>query len=256
MAFFLTPKASETISISSGDIQRYEMELYTTHEHISHIKITSFNKVEGNIVLTDTLLNEKIEKFIFDYRVPFFNRDAVSVTLTFEAWDDAGSYGMAERQLIVKNNSYFIGDLNNIVLHTHTSGYPDAFSFGKPSQTFNWKTSPDSLQADIYLTSNTDFSMLGFGSNTNAKMVRINNFDYPSATPFGVQTVFESSRRSNIIDQLQINDIILVGHDSQAEGVLYITNIIRQGTPAEQCVQLSFKAIERTIVKNDTIASQ
>lgn len=65
-------------------------------------------------------------------------------------------------------------------------------------------------------------------------MVRINSFDYAAASALSIQNVFESSRLENQITNLKINDIILVGHDKRAQGVLHITNIIRTGTDEER----------------------
>lgn len=244
VAFFITPKASQVISVNAGEVQRYEMELHTTHDFISKINISSYTSIEGKKVLTDSTLTSHLDKFVFDYKAPHFNRDSVIVTLTFEAWDNEGGYGSTDRTLIVKSNTILIPEKSGIVLRSSESGFPDAFSFRNASKTFNWKNSPDSIYADIYLVANTDFSTLAFKSNTKAKMVRINNFDYSAATALNIQNVYTSSLLSDGIDDLKINDIILVGHNESAEGALFLTNIIHSGDDSERCVQLSFKGIE------------
>ena len=133
--------------------------------------------------------------------------------------------------------------MTGIVLHAPESALPDAFALSHPSQTFCRQTSPDSLSADVCLLASPDFDLLTLASNTKAKMVRINTFDYPAATAASIQAVYQSQRRSDQIDNLRINDIILIGHGEQAEGALHITNIVRTGLPEEHCVQLAFKGI-------------
>lgn len=246
VAFFVTPKASATIIVNGGEQQRYEMELHTTHDYISRICITSYNAIEGNRVQVDTVLTKSQEKFIFDYLAPYFNRDSVNVMLTFEAWDNTGSYGTSERTLTVNTTTRLLSEKSGIVLRASESGYADAFSFDNPSKTFNWKHSPDSIFADLYLLADSNFASLSFASNTDAKMVRINSFDYAAATALTLINIFESSRLSSTIDNLAVNDIILVGHNQKAQGVILVTNIVRSGNIDECSVHLSYKGIEET----------
>lgn len=249
VGFVITPRASDSIRINAGERQRYEIDLYTTHDYIKHILISSYNSIEGHQVLTDTTLSTYQEKFIFDYLAPHLNRNYVNVSLTFEMWDNADSYGRATRQLIVQSATILLEEKSGIVLRSAASGFADAFSFAAPSQTFSWLHSPDSVRADIYLVADSTFSNLSFASNTKGKMVRINSFDYAAATALGVQNVYSSSLRDDRIENLKTNDIILVGHDSRAEGVLRINNIIRNGDSSERSVQLSFKGIENAVIE-------
>lgn len=242
VALMVTPSSSETISLESGDKSIFSIELYATEDFVRQVKISSFDAIQGQRVLKDTTFAQATKDMKYVYEAPAFNRDTVEVTLTFEGWDKSGSHCEITRKLTVTSRQLFIAELAGIVLRSSESGWPDAFSFSQPSQTFNWKNSPDSINADIYLQTDPSFAQLAFRSNTSAKMTRINNFDYAAATAVSLQAVYENSKRDDIVDNLKINDIILVGHGSKAEGVLRITNIIRQGDDNEKCVQLAFKA--------------
>lgn len=243
VAIIISPDMQDTVRIASGDKARYTVELHTLHDYVSRLCVSSFDAAYGKRELADVTFTEKQDIYYFDYTAPLVNRDSLSVVLTFEAWDNTGNKCETTRQVVVKNSAHLLDEMTGVVLRAADSNWPDAFFFANPSQTFSWQHSPDSVIADIYLVSNEDFSQLSFHSNTKAKMVRINNFDYPAATAVGLQTVYESSLRSDWVDDLRTNDIILVGHDSQAEGVLRITNIIRTGDDNERCVQLAFKGI-------------
>lgn len=243
VAFFVTPKASEHVVVNTDEQCRYEMELHTTHDYISRIRISSYNTIAGNVELIDSQFTKPTEKFIYDFYAPYYNRDSVNVTLTFDVWDNAGSYGTTQRNLTIKSVMLMLPEKNGIVLRGSESGFSNALSFSQPSKTFNWQLSPDSVDADLCLESSSDFTQLAFFSKTKAKMVRINSFDYAAASALSIQNVFESSRLENQIANLKINDIILVGHDKRAQGVLHITNIIRTGTDEERSVHLSFKGI-------------
>lgn len=80
-------------------------------------------------------------------------------------------------------------------------------------------------------------------SNTAAKFVRSNSFDYAMTSAPNLQAVYQSSTRCDVITNLQTNDIILVGHGDRAEGVIRISNIVRTETSSERCVVISYKGV-------------
>lgn len=244
VAIIISPNSNDTVQVGSGEKVRYAIDFYTQHEYVKQLKVSSFDAVRGKTDLLDTTFTEKTAKYYFDYSAPIINRDSIDIQLTFEAWDNAGSKCQTTRLVNVRNSSHLIEEKSGIVLRSSDSGMPDAFAFAAPSQTFNWRLSPDSTKADIYLVADADYSNLAFHSKTKAKMVRINSLDYPSATALALQAVYEGMVREDRIENIRINDIILVGHDTKAEGVMMITNIVRTGTIQERCVQLSFKGID------------
>ena len=243
VAIFITPSKTDTVKLNSGDIMRYTIKFYSVHQYVKQLKVSSFDVSRGKTDILDTIFSAYQEQFYFDYTAPTTNRDSLTISLNYEAWDDAGSKCEVERVVLVRNAGHLIDEKTGIVLRSSQSGMSDALSFRNPSQTFNWHNSPDSVYADLYLIANETFDTLTIGSKTKAKFVRMNEFDYPSASINSVQAVYEYARRSDFINDLKTNDIILVGHESNAEGVLQITNIIRTGTNYERCLQLSFKGI-------------
>lgn len=243
VAILVSPSAETGVAIASGEKARYQLDLHTTHDKVTRLKVRSFNAVEGELTQLDTTFATKLTTYDFIYTAPHVSRDSLEVLLTFEAWDNAGNRCEVRRTLTVKNQSVVIAEKSGIVLWSPASGRSDALSFSDPSQTFSWQHSPDSIRADIYLLADESFTSLSLLSNTKAKLVRNNSFDYASATALSIQAVYESSYRSDRVDQLRINDIILVGHNNRAEGVFHIQNIIRGDNPDDYCVQLAFKGI-------------
>jgi len=244
VAILVSPNAGTRMVTASGEKTRFQLEFYTTHDRVSRLKVRSFDSVEGDLMQLDTTFATKPTTYDFIYTAPYVSRDSLEVLLTFEAWDNVGNRCEVHRTLIIKNQSVVIAEKSGIVLWSPFSGRSDALSFSNPSQTFSWQHSPDSINADIYLLTDESFTSLSLLSNTKAKMVRNNNFDYASATALSIQVVYESSYRSDLVDQLRINDIILVGHNNRAEGVFRIQNIIRNDNPEDYCVQLAFKGID------------
>ena len=239
VALFITPKAGEKVTLNSGEKVCYTIELHTTHNYISRLQMSSFDAQYGNQLLKDTLLDEALDIFQYEYTAPVFKTDTAIVELQFKGWDDAGSMGQVTRKVEVASRQILSDELTGIVLTEDNN----AIAFDAPSQSFNYPESPDSAYADLYFIADEKFANIVIRSNTVAKFVRNNSFDYATATANSIQTVYESSRRSDYVSDLRVNDIIIVGHGTTAEGVFSVTNIVREGLPGERSIRLSFKKV-------------
>ncbi|MDE6354587.1 MAG: hypothetical protein K2L56_06005 [Prevotella sp.] len=81
----------------------------------------------------------------------------------------------------------------------------------------------------LYIEVDAVFENVKVKSGSSARFVRNNSFDYAAASATSVQAVFVGSRHDDVVDNLRVNDIILVGHGDRAEGVMRVMNIIRTG---------------------------
>lgn len=245
VAVIITPTTDEDVTVESGDKYIYKVELYTKHKKVERLRIKSKDVFLGERTLVDTLFVDKESSYSFVYDAPSTDRDSLNVTLTFNAWDDEGNICEVERRLIVKNKQVLIGEKSGIVLYNPNTGKPDALCMTDPSQTFNWQNSPDSVKADIYIEADNTFNNVAIKSRTATKFVRNNSFDYASATTFTIQAVYSSSVKTDNVDDIRINDIIIAGHGITAEGVFRIVNVARVERENEQCIQLAFKSIAK-----------
>lgn len=242
VAVFVYPESSEEVVVSAGDKQIYKCDLYTKHSYVRQLKVRSTDPLSGETVLLDTTFTESVSSCNFVYVAPLIDRDSINVTLTFNAWDNEGNKCEVNRKLTVKSKQVLIGEKSGIVLYSSASGFPDALCFSDPSQTFSWENSADSVKADMFIETET-FENVNLRSKTIAKFVRNNSFDYAAASSLSIQAVYVGSVRVDNIDDLRINDIVLVGHGSNAEGVFRVANVIRTGTDSERCLQIAFKSV-------------
>lgn len=243
IAVFIEPGTSTKVVIGSGDKYRYHLDLYTTHGYVKRLLVTSFDQYQGEVTVKDTVWTERTDSYDLIYTAPIADRDSLGVTLTFKAWDDEGSTCEANRTLLIRNRTVLMDEKSGIVMWPAETGRPGALMFHEPTKTYNLIAAGDSAAADMYIDADTDFGNICLKTNTGAKFVRNNSFDYAAATAPGLQAVYAGSRPDDMVDNLRINDIILVGHGSQAEGVFRVTNIIRTGYADERCVQLAFKGM-------------
>lgn len=240
IALFITPKASEKVRLNSGEKICYTIELHTTHNYISRLQLSSFDAQYGSQLLKDTLFDKMQNTYQYEYTAPMFRNDSARVELLFKGWDDAGSTREVTRSIEVISRQVLSDELTGIVLTEDDN----AIEFAYPSQPFNYSESSDStVKADLYITTEESFANITVRTSTAAKFVRNNSFDYATATSTSIQTVYESSRRSDFVNDLRVNDIIIVGHGTVAEGVFSVTNIVREGKAGECSVRLSFKKV-------------
>ena len=245
VAITVTPSSDSICSISSGDKLKYEMKFYTSHDgYVKRVKVQSFDSENGEMLVCDKEFEAGEQTADFIYSAPEFLKDSVRVDLKIQGWDNLGNRTVdIHRYVDVKSASVLIPEMSGIVLYL-ADGYRNALQFADPTQTFSAGTPQDSARADMYVAVN-ELGGISLCSNTNARFVRNNSYMYPSATSTGLQSVYENSINQSQIDDIQVNDIILVGHSGLVEGILFVTNIIRQGSDNERCLQLSFKAIKR-----------
>lgn len=243
IAVFIEPGASVPVVLGSGDKFRYHLDLYTTHGYVQHLRVTSFDSYQGEVVVKDTTWSSRTDTYDFIYTAPAVGRDSLAVTLTFSAADDAGSMCEVTRKLLIRNKLVLVDEKSGIVMWATETGRPGALMFADPSKTYNIVSAGDSAVADMYIDTDPTLENVRLKTNTQAKFVRNNSFDYAAATAASVQAVYVGSRRDDMVDNLRINDIVLVGHGERAEGVFRVVGIIRTGDADERCVQLAFKGV-------------
>lgn len=243
VAVFVTPDKSETAVVDAGDKVKYELSFYANDSQLSRFQIVSFDSYFGEVVCKDSLVSGDKLDYTFIYEAPETDKDSLDVTLRFYAWNDNERKCSTERYIKVKAKSLLLAEKTGIVLWQPSLMKPDALSFAAPTKTFHWETSSDSLYADLYVDGDGEFANVSLKSKTKAKFVRNNSFDYAAASSLGIRNVYASSIREDRLNDLKLNDVFLVGHDNQAEGVFWVTNIIRGNGLDGCCVQLSFKAV-------------
>ena len=164
--------------------------------------------------------------------------------LRFRATDNLGNEAKVTRTVNIKNKMVSLTEKTGIVLYDPATGMPDAISLADVSQPFNLADSPDPESADIYIEADVDFSPITWRSNTQAKFIRNNTFNYVEATASSINSVYRSSVREDRIADIAVNDIIIIGHGDAADGVFQVKNILR-GDSHPHCIQLSYKGISR-----------
>lgn len=241
VVIIVSPGADKPQTLYAGEKTLYSVQLMTPNDFVASLKVTSFDPQNGIQPVYEDAFHQKEITLNVPFSAPALNRDSVEVLLTFQASDNIGNRAEITRRVLVLNKAIAMAEKTGIVLYSPASGLADALELENISHPFSLADAPDSTHADIFIQASEDFENISWHSNTKAKFLRNNSFDYASATPSAIQSVFESSVRTDVVNDIRINDIILVGHGNKAQGVFYVANIIRDTNP--KCIQLSFKGI-------------
>ncbi len=245
VVIIVSPGAEKKPSLYAGEKTLYTVQLKTPNEFISSLEVTSFDPQNGVIPVFEEALHQKDITLSVPFSAPALNRDSVALVLTFKATDNLGNRAEVARRVLILNKAIAMAEKTGIVLYSPASGLADALEFENISHPFSLADAPDSTRADLYLIASESFEQISWHSKTQAKFLRNNSFDYASATPTAIQSVFENSIRTDVVNDIKINDIIIVGHGNKAQGVFFVSNVVRNGATPD-CIQLSYKGIEST----------
>ena len=238
-----TPKADTTIS--SGDKMLYHMRLFTIHDYVDGLTISSLDIEHGNVVCLDTSFVGKSKELELDfmYTAPRVNKEELDVELTFVVRDNLGNTSKVLRNVKVKNRSLMVAEKSGIILYAHNADLPNSLLLSDVSQPFVASHAPDSLKADLWLNPDGNPDGITWESETGLKFVRHNDFNYTTATAESLQATYLASRRYDAVSDVSVNDIIIVGHEDLVEGVFFVNNILSGSGFQGKCLQLSFKGV-------------
>lgn len=242
IAMFISPGSDVETTLYSGENALFQIHVVASHEKIASLKITSFDAQNGQILCADLKCDGTTFDYDYVYTAPELKREEGEVTLTFTAKDTAGNIVILKRSILLKNQKVTTAEKTGIVLYSPHSNKPDALNLEAVTLPFNLADSPTPEKADIYIKMGLDGVKIDWVSNTNRKFLRYNQFNYAEATASSISSVYKNSLLSDNVSDIKANDIIIVGHDDVAEGVFFVTNIIRSEGKFD-CMQLNFKGI-------------
>jgi hypothetical protein len=222
-------RSGEIVQYStSGTKIRFEITAYSVNSKLRKFSITSFDSEYGEKTYIDSTINEEKFNYTFIFDVPEFSRDSVPIALKIRAEDFENNFYELNCQVIVVGGAQVLPTLTGIVIYSGSSGQRNAFSLQDPSQPFV-RALADSVNIDIYdFPNETEPETLSreWRTNTDVRFVKANSFNFAMATAVNINASFRSAVRQMSVDDLKPNDIILVGRNDNAVGVILITDVV------------------------------
>lgn len=224
----LTVKPNDLVKTAqAGEKILYTLTAFSHDTPIRNITISTYEPLYGLQTIFDTTVNQQTIQMDYQYTVPPVN-DTTNIKLYFKSTLQS-DYSLSVTRIIkVTGGEIKLDELTGITLYSSSSGRPDAFHI-LSGQLINSHTTPgDSLQ-DIFTwqDSTADAASLSreWRSPSGLKFARSNSFNYASATQLSIDNTYRSCIKLNYISNLNPEDIIFIGDDDKAWGVIKIIYI-------------------------------
>ena len=232
-------------NVKSGDSVLFHIHSSAVDAVVKNVTITGTDRQNGSIVLLDTLLNVEMSEFDYYYVVPEYDDDTITTALTFTAFSQKnGLTSSYTTSLKIENDygTYILVDYIEKIMYGC-----GAYGLGFNLESMSSNIWIDSLR-DIYdLCNPVDTTWMlsrTWGSNTGIKFVQFNYFNYEEATVQNIRTTFDMALKSDFIFNVQLGDVILIGRDDIALGVIRILYIHNNANMTNNHYVLSIKLIE------------
>lgn len=244
--FLYVENIGELKYVSSDTKNIFRIVCSTENEYLENITMTSFDKEYGTQQLFDTVLNKKNVRLDYEYDIPVFTEDSVKVRLSLRAVDCQGAEQEVAYNVTVVNPDITLKEKSGLVVYSGKSNKENAFSLLDPSSTFN-SLLADSAKIDIYdyvVSENNEALDLTWKTNTDVDFVKVNSFDYVNATSKSVSSVYNSSKKNSYVNNIQSNDIIIVGKGNSPWGVFFIANVFDVDGVDDDRYLVNYKSIK------------
>ena len=196
--------------------------------------------------LVDTTIGGRSFLYELEYNAPQYSEDTTIVTITASATDvDGNSQSTSCKVNVVASTKSLVEHGSFSLYTTEENDHANGFSFDRLSLVVVSLT--DSSEVDVYpyldeaKVDSLTCTLLG-GNNIN--FARAGSFDYSNATDRSVTNAYESMVYQSRIQNLTADDIILVGREDEALGVMKILYVDDEEGSANDRYVFSVKVIE------------
>lgn len=235
----------------SGDRLKIEIFARADKGELHQITLSSFDAQYGTRVCLDTTVSVQTINLTYEYQVPFFNQDSVQQELQLTVVNDHGDKSCHSVSFVACGGSRgLMNEYAGLLLYGGKSKNPNALDLRSPSQTFNLSMADTSIvDVDIFAYDNADDDSMALSHEwrtmTDVEFVRFNDFDYVNANPLSLESLYNSSRRSNYVKDIKQGDIILVGKSNQVWGVFMVALCYDQEGVDQDGYLLNYKCLDR-----------
>lgn len=198
-------------------------------QNLKSFHIESFDSERGNVFVKDSTLANPSSRLdcSIAYRLPFFNTDSLALRFTVNVLDVNGNSQNSSTSIQVASSDRLLSELSGITLYTSEGeNRPNGYSF---SRNLPIRVSL-SDSADIDFQTVLDEALNGtllrkWTTNTNLYFVKSNSFNYAKASYLNVVSAYKASVGYHVVDNIQNDDIIIIGNDSAPLAIVKVVNV-------------------------------
>lgn len=226
---------------NAGEKIIFDVESFANKGFITNINITTITSYGFTSVL-DTVIDSERTNFLYQYDIPQFDADTTDVKFIFKATCSTGKSSDMSR------THHVAGDIHlnpaEYTMYAYYKNEKNGFSITR-NEVIDCETT-DSVYVDFYDYSVDSTMILSreWRSMTGMSFARFNDFDFENANYSSVINAYSNSNKTSKLLNVQNDDVVLVGKESQALGVLKIINVFDDADPMQDRYYFVFKSLQ------------
>lgn len=218
--------APSSYIVNCGDKIYIDVTVTTLNNTLTDISMTAFDPEHGKDEIFSVSPGTKEYRERIIWEVPSMTKDTTLIDIMISATDNEKVSNDFQLKLTaVGGNTALLPERSGITLYSPLSGKQDAFSFTTLQPLFSSSEAEDCDLVFGMSGEDVDDMELKWSTKTNLVFCKSNSFDYASATWGNLNVVFNSSIRTDVVNDLQTDYIILVGREIHTEENVKISTI-------------------------------
>ena len=224
VVLFVTPSAS---TARGGETVYYDIEARTIHDRIERMEIVSFDRTDREQVLFEAAPCTRSYSYRFFYGVPVSGSDELEIELSFRVTDDRDNMRCVRLLLRADPDASLLPERSSITLYSPHSGKVDGLSFATCQPLLCATSAPEEVDLYVAADDRADPEILPrrWRTGSDVLFAKAPGFDYAAASKVALTSVYEHSVKTDFVDDLAVDDIVLAGHGSQVWGAIKIVGI-------------------------------
>ncbi len=223
----------QTEFIPAGKTIRMKVIAQTQNGAVATITTTAYDDQHGDYTILDSTFThgEKSLEFFYAYTLPTF-MDTTVVHVTSMMQTTSGEEWRYRFNLYVLPDNANMHTLDAVTMYSAKSGGKYGFSLATLQPIFpdTRLNIPDSLRTDSLVffdriqsdSTRADQISCEWESHTGVYFARFESFDYQEATVASIQRAYDICKHDKIIQNIQNDDVILFGTQTDALGALKV----------------------------------
>jgi hypothetical protein len=225
IVFELTPE-QPIIEANTGEIIIFHISV-RSDVNLNRFTISQQDTQNGISAILDSVISTTSFNYNFEYAAPIFE-DSTLLYIIFKVTDEQNNSRSLTRGVKIYGGGILLTETTGHILYSALANNLSAFNIDL-LQPLSVVDNPDSLQhfADNSVDSiNGPIISRSWKSPAGLKFVRFEGLSYPEATKTMMQNSYSYGIKLTTINDIQNDDVIIIGRDETALAVILIVQII------------------------------
>ena len=229
---------------AEGETVRFGIETWTIHDRLVSLDISSYDRKTGITELDSRPLDTERYTGEYIYRAPAIESEQEVLELIFSVTDNLGNTQKVSAFVtVVKEDGMLEESATSVLMYSPDSGKPDGFSISTLQSLY--VIAAQDTEVDIYVPQNPDSDVLGkiWRSKSGLRFAKMTGVDYSTISASGLTALYANASKNDMVTDISTGDVILIGTDASAEGIILVTGVFDEAGTAEDRYMFNIKML-------------